>query len=398
VASIRLDHVTKRFDGHHPAVDDVSLDIADGEIVILVGPSGGGKSTILRMILGTEDITSGAVYLDDERVDNRPPRQRNLATVFPDHSLSPRLTVFQNIALPFALSKCPDGEVRDRVVWAAKILRLTEVLDRKPAQLSEGQRQRVALGRAIVRRARAYLFDEPLRDVDAKLRGHMRTEISRLHHELGITIAYVTHDQAEAMTLGDRVAVLRKGRLQQVDTPRRLYEQPVNIFVAGFIGLPSMNLLPARVEGRRVRLPIGEVQMTGDVAAKIAGHEVLIAGIRPERVADAACVAPDRRRLGIAFRATVDVVEWLGREQFAYMPFDVPPEIRRRLSDLAAELDVDQIRTQWIAVMDGSRHIGEGTEAEMWVDPTGMHLFDPHSGRALARVGPVPAPSVAARA
>jgi multiple sugar transport system ATP-binding protein len=226
----------------------------------------------------------------------------------------------------------------------------------------------------------------------------MRTEISRLHHELGITIAYVTHDQAEAMTLGDRVAVLRKGRLQQIDTPRRLYDQPVNMFVAGFIGSPSMNLLPARVEGPRVRLPIGEVPVTREVAAKIAGHDVLIAGIRPERVADAACVDPNRRRLGIPFRAIVDVIEWLGREQFAYAPFDVPSHIRRRLSDLAAELDVDQIRIQWTAVLDGSRQIEEGAEAELWVDPTGMHLFDPRSGNALARVGPVPEAAVAAPA
>ena len=251
MASIEMKNIVKQYGDGFPAVNDVSLDIADGEFMILVGPSGCGKSTLLRMIVGLEDITSGDMIIGGKRVNDLAPRDRNLSMVFQNYALYPHLTVFENIAFPLRLSKTPDDEVRRRVNEASDVLELNEHLERKPANLSGGQRQRVAMGRAIVRQAEAFLFDEPLSNLDAKLRGQMRTEISRLQRRLGITTVYVTHDQTEAMTLGDRVCVLRKGKIQQVASPRELYEQPVNLFVAGFIGSPPMNFLPATLEGQR---------------------------------------------------------------------------------------------------------------------------------------------------
>ncbi len=246
MAAITMRNIVKKYGDGFPAVNDVSLDIADGEFMILVGPSGCGKSTLLRMIVGLEDITSGDMLIGDNRVNDKAPRDRNLAMVFQNYALYPHLTVFENIAFPLRLSgKHSDEEIRKLVTEAADTLELGEHLDRKPANLSGGQRQRVAMGRAIVRQADAFLFDEPLSNLDAKLRGQMRTEILRLQRRLGVTTVYVTHDQTEAMTLGDRVAVLKKGVLQQIASPRELYDQPVNLFVAGFIGSPPMNFVPA---------------------------------------------------------------------------------------------------------------------------------------------------------
>ncbi len=245
MAAITLEHVEKAYADGYKAVIDVSLEITDGEFMILVGPSGSGKSTLLRMIVGLEDVTGGEVRIGGQRVNDKPPRDRNLAMVFQNYALYPHLSVFENIAFPLRLRSLPEEDVRRRVAEAAATLELTDHLERKPSQLSGGQRQRVAMGRAIVREADAFLFDEPLSNLDAQLRGQMRTEIARLQQRLGVTTVYVTHDQVEAMTLGDRVAVLRRGELQQVDTPRALYTSPVNLFVAGFIGSPSMNLLPA---------------------------------------------------------------------------------------------------------------------------------------------------------
>src|ERR671933_413632 len=239
-------------------IKGIDLDINDREFVVFVGPSGCGKSTLLRMVAGLEEITSGDLVIGGTRVNEKAPRDRNLAMVFQNYALYPHLTIFENIAFPLRLQNVPDDEVRRRVETAAKTLELEEHLQRKPAQLSGGQRQRVAMGRAIVREANAFLFDEPLSNLDAKLRGQMRTEILRLQRRLGVTTVYVTHDQVEAMTLGDRVAVLRKGLLQQVATPRELYEQPVNLFVAGFIGSPSMNFLPASVDGTHLSTPLGK--------------------------------------------------------------------------------------------------------------------------------------------
>jgi multiple sugar transport system ATP-binding protein len=383
MAEIRLEHVTKDFGTGEPAVDDVNLDIDDGEFVILVGPSGSGKSTVLRMIVGLEDITSGDVYIADQRVNDKAPRDRNLAMVFQNYALYPHLTVYENIAFPLRLHKLSDDEVRERVGRAADLLELGEFLDRKPAQLSGGQRQRVAMGRAIVREADAFLFDEPLSNLDAKLRGQVRTEISRLQNRLGITTVYVTHDQIEAMTLGDRVAVLRRGVLQQVDVPRELYEQPINLFVAGFLGSPPMNFMPAGVEGATLHLPIGDIKLTREMADEVQGHDILIAGARPEHFEDASMLDDARKAEGLTFEAHVDVIEWLGSEQYAYIPFEAPEEVRAPLQELASDLDMEQMRTQLVVNLDAESRVSEGENATLWLDPSRMHLFDPASGKNL---------------
>jgi multiple sugar transport system ATP-binding protein len=383
MAQIRLEHVTKDFGTGEPAVDDVNLEIDDGEFVILVGPSGSGKSTVLRMIVGLEDITSGDVYIGDQRVNDKAPRDRNLAMVFQNYALYPHLTVYENIAFPLRLHKVPDDQVRERVERAADLLELGEFFDRKPAQLSGGQRQRVAMGRAIVREADAFLFDEPLSNLDAKLRGQVRTEISRLQNRLGITTVYVTHDQVEAITLGDRVAVLRRGVLQQVDVPRELYEQPVNLFVAGFIGSPPMNFMPAGVEGATLHLPIGDIKLTREMADEVQGHDILIAGARPEHFEDASLLDDARKAEGLTFEAHVDVIEWLGSEQYAYIPFEAPEEVRAPLQELASDLDMEQVRTQLVVTLDADSQVSEGENASLWLDPSRMHLFDPASGENL---------------
>ena len=262
MAEIQMKNIVKRYGDGFPAVNDVSIDVDDGEFLILVGPSGCGKSTLLRMIVGLEDITSGDMVIGGDRVNDIAPRDRNLAMVFQNYALYPHLTVYENIAFPLRLSKkFSDEEIDAKVREASKTLELDEHLERKPGNLSGGQRQRVAMGRAIVRDAKAFLFDEPLSNLDAKLRGQMRTEISRLQKRMGITTVYVTHDQTEAMTLGDRVAVLSGAILQQLATPRELYEQPVNLFVAGFIGSPPMNFMPATVKGDKVELPFATVDL-----------------------------------------------------------------------------------------------------------------------------------------
>ncbi|HEV7761181.1 MAG TPA: sn-glycerol-3-phosphate ABC transporter ATP-binding protein UgpC [Acidimicrobiales bacterium] len=383
MASIKLDHITKSFADGTTAVDDVSLEIDDKEFVILVGPSGCGKSTILRMIVGLEDVTSGDVIIGDERVNDKAPRDRNLAMVFQNYALYPHLTVYENIAFPLRLHKTSDDEVRERVEKASSMLELGELLERKPSQLSGGQRQRVAMGRALVRDAAAFLFDEPLSNLDAKLRGQMRTEIARLQNQLGITTVYVTHDQIEAMTLGDRVAVLRKGVLQQVDAPRELYEQPVNLFVAGFIGSPPMNFLPAGVDGSTLHLPIGDIELTSDLTSRVDGHDLLIAGVRPEHFEVAALLDDSRRAEGLSFTAHVDVIEWLGSEQYAYIPFEAPDEIREPLAELATELDSEQLRTQLVVTLDAESRLQKGADADLWLDPSRMHLFDPATGDNL---------------
>ncbi len=384
MTSIRLDHIEKRFPGADaPVVDDVSLDVENGEFVILVGPSGSGKSTILRMIVGLEDITSGDVFIGDQRVNDKAPRDRNLAMVFQNYALYPHLSVYENIAFPLRLHKTPDDNIKDRVQRSADLLDLTELLDRKPSQLSGGQRQRVAMGRALVRDADGYLFDEPLSNLDAKLRGELRTEISRIQSQLEITTVYVTHDQIEAMTLGDRVAVLRKGVLQQVDTPRELYEQPVNLFVAGFIGSPPMNFMPATVEGTKLALPIGDIELASDMAGQVQDHEILLAGVRPEHFEDASLLDDERKRKGLTFRDHVEVIEWLGSEQYAYIPFEAPERVRQTLEELANELDSEQMRTQLVISLDADSRIAEGEDADLWLDPSRMHLFDPESGENL---------------
>jgi multiple sugar transport system ATP-binding protein len=304
--------------------------------------------------------------------------------VFQNYALYPHLTVYENIAFPLRLSKqFSEKEIDEKVHQASRLLELDEHLQRRPANLSGGQRQRVAMGRAIVREAQAFLFDEPLSNLDAKLRGQMRTEISRLQRRLGITTVYVTHDQTEAMTLGDRVAVLKRGILQQLATPRELYEQPNNLFVAGFIGSPPMNFLPATVEGDTVSLPFGTVRVPPEKARRAEGKGLLIAGIRPEHFDDATVVEPFRLEHGSTFRAKVDVTEWLGNEAYAYIPIDLPPEIQTELTDLERELDMEALRPQLVVSLDAASRIGEGEEAEIFVDARKMHLFDPQSQENL---------------
>jgi multiple sugar transport system ATP-binding protein len=266
---------------------------------------------------------------------------------------------------------------------AADLLELNEHLDRKPANLSGGQRQRVAMGRAIVRDAKAFLFDEPLSNLDAKLRGQMRTEIARLQRKLGVTTVYVTHDQTEAMTLGDRVAVLNRGELLQCATPRELYEQPVNLFVAGFIGSPPMNFMPATVRGDSIELPFVTVPLPAEVARKVEGHDLLIAGVRPEHFEDASLVSDTGK--GVTFRANIDVIEWLGNEQYAYVPFETSAEVAGQLAEIQRELEAESTRTQLVVSLDAASRVNEGEQTQLFMNTAGMHLFDPATGDNLTR-------------
>ncbi|MBD3923018.1 sn-glycerol-3-phosphate ABC transporter ATP-binding protein UgpC [Nocardioides cavernae] len=402
MAAIEMKNIVKQYGDGFPAVNDISIDVADGEFLILVGPSGCGKSTLLRMIVGLEDITSGDMVIGGKKVNDLAPRDRNLAMVFQNYALYPHLTVYENIAFPLRLAGASDSEVDEKVRDASKTLELDEHLERKPGNLSGGQRQRVAMGRAIVRQAEAFLFDEPLSNLDAKLRGQMRTEISRLQKRLGITTVYVTHDQTEAMTLGDRVAVLKRGILQQLASPRELYENPANLFVAGFIGSPPMNFLPAEVKGNQVELPFGTVTIPEDKAAKAQGKGLLIAGIRPEHFEDASVVDEDKVSDEATFHATVDVVEWLGNEAYAYIPFEAPPEVEKQLQQLERDLDGESLRTQLVVSLDGASRISEGDDATIWVDARKIHLFDPATGDNLTmdaeRAGVVPDGNAMAKA
>ncbi|WP_462417059.1 ABC transporter ATP-binding protein [Kytococcus sp. Marseille-QA3725] len=385
MARITLEGIEKTYpDGFH-AVKGVDLDIADGEFVILVGPSGSGKSTLLRMIVGLEDISEGELTIGDRVVNDLAPKDRNLAMVFQNYALYPHLSVFENIAFPLRLAKgsMSKDEISRRVHEAAQMLELEEHLERKPGNLSGGQRQRVAMGRAIVRNADAFLFDEPLSNLDAKLRGQMRTEIARMQRRLGTTTVYVTHDQTEAMTLGDRVAVLKKGELQQVASPRELYEQPVNLFVAGFIGSPPMNFVPARVDGDVLELPFTRVPMAPVLAQRVADRDIVICGIRPEHFKDSA--APDAPVQGARFTAPVEQTEWLGNEQYAYIPFEAEESVMAHLDELEKELDGEGARTQLVVNLSTQSRVVEGDEAELIFDPRLMHVFDPETGRNYTR-------------
>jgi multiple sugar transport system ATP-binding protein len=336
------------------------------------------------MVVGLEDITSGDMVIGDRTVNDLAPRDRNLAMVFQNYALYPHLTVYENIAFPLRLAGASNEEVDKKVREASATLELDEHLERKPGNLSGGQRQRVAMGRAIVRDADAFLFDEPLSNLDAKLRGQMRTEIARMQKRLGITTIYVTHDQTEAMTLGDRVAVLKRGFLQQLATPRELYENPGNLFVAGFIGSPPMNFMPATVEGTSLKLPFGTVQIPAAKAEKAEGKGLLIAGVRPEHFEDASVVRDGTS--GDTFRANVDVVEWLGNEAYAYIPYEAPPEVAEQLSQLERDLDSEALRTQLIVSLGSASRVRGGEQAELFVDARKMHLFDPSSGDNLTLV------------
>ncbi|WP_277454520.1 ATP-binding cassette domain-containing protein [Janibacter sp. DB-40] len=385
MAEITLNNLVKKYGDGFPAINDVSLDIKDGEFMIFVGPSGSGKSTLLRMVVGLEDITSGDLHIDGKRVNDLSPKDRNLSMVFQNYALYPHLTVFENIAFPLRLAKGKhsDSEIKDKVNTASALLELDEHLQRKPSNLSGGQRQRVAMGRAIVRDADAFLFDEPLSNLDAKLRGQMRTEIARMQRRLGTTTIYVTHDQTEALTLGDRVAVLRKGLLQQVASPRELYDQPVNLFVAGFIGTPPMNFLPAEVDGDELVLPFCSAPLPAGVKEQLTDQKLLLVGIRPEHIKDADL--GDAVAGGVRFDAVVDQTEWLGNEQYAYVPFDVDGGVKEKLDELDQELDGEGMRTQMVVNLDPRSRVREGDVAHFVFDPALMHVFDPETEDCLTR-------------
>jgi len=335
MSEITLDGVTKVFDDGYEAVKDINLEVGDGEFMILVGPSGCGKSTALRMIAGLEDISSGELKIGDEVVNDRAPKDRDIAMVFQNYALYPHMTVRQNMGFALKLAGVDKAEIESKVEEAAKTLDLTQHLDRRPANLSGGQRQRVAMGRAIVRDPKAFLMDEPLSNLDAKLRVQMRTEVARLQSRLETTTVYVTHDQTEAMTLGDRVAVMRAGALQQVGTPAELYEQPTNLFVAGFIGSPAMNFMPAELSGGKVKLPIGEADAPEGVGSGRDGQ--VIAGVRPESFEDASMVGDLRDERGVVFEAEIDLVESLGSDLYAYFHVESGGVESDQLADLVEE-------------------------------------------------------------
>src|ERR671918_977214 len=390
MAEIVLDGITKRFPDGYEAVRDMNLDIGDGEFMILVGPSGCGKSTALRMIAGLEDISDGDLVIGGERVNELPPKDRDIAMVFQNYALYPHMTVRENMGFALKLAKTDQGEIDKRVEEAARILDLEQHLERKPANLSGGQRQRVAMGRAIVRDPKAFLMDEPLSNLDAKLRVQMRTEVSRIQSRLGTTTIYVTHDQTEAMTLGDRVAVMRAGVLQQVGSPMELYNDPVNLFVAGFIGSPAMNFMPATVDGDTVRLPIGEVRLPQELREKVgrAEGQQLLAGIRPEDFEDAALTGEARDR-GSTFQAKVEVLESLGSELYAHFTVATEQQIEsQELRELAEDVGGGEVpmageEGRIVARLDRQSGVRVGQESELWVDATRIHLFDPEDGRNL---------------
>jgi multiple sugar transport system ATP-binding protein len=385
MAVIGVESVTKRFPDGTVAVDNANFTIEDGEFFILVGPSGCGKSTLLNMIVGLEDISEGTLRIDDKVVNDLDPKDRNLAMVFQNYALYPHLTVRENMAFPLRLKKVPNEEVTRRVDEAARILELTELLDRKPAAMSGGQRQRVAMGRAIVREPDAFLFDEPLSNLDAKLRVQMRTEISRLQNRFDTTTIYVTHDQVEAMTLADRVAVMRKGVVQQVASPRELYNQPVNLFVAGFIGSPAMNMLSGELEGDTLKLPMVDVPLPQEVRARLGSSPPgkVVVGIRPEHFQDAELVG-EARAHGPTFRVPVDVVEWLGSE--LYVHFEVGETAHAEdlpdVSDLGT-MEIPGASGDIVARIDPASQLKEGQEAELWLDARRILLFDPGTGANL---------------
>src|SRR5215213_3135541 len=391
MADIVLDKVSKVYSDGYTADKDLNLDIHDGEFMILVGPSGCGKSTALNMIAGLEDISSGELRIGGEVVNKKAPRDRDIAMVFQSYALYPHMTVRDNIAFALKLAKRPKEEIDSKVNEAADILDLGQHLERKPANLSGGQRQRVAMGRAIVRNPKAFLMDEPLSNLDAKLRVQMRAEVARIQHRLNTTTVYVTHDQTEAMTLGDRVAVMLSGVLQQVGSPMELYNNPRNLFVAGFIGSPGMNFMPATVEDGTARLPMTDVRLPQPVLERM-GRDVagknLIAGIRPEDFEDAHKVDAETRPRGTTFRTQLDLVEAMGAEFYAHFGINAGRLKSSELNDLRqdagnVESKSDSGDTVLVARLSPESRARSGEPAELWIDATKLHFFDADSGVAL---------------
>jgi multiple sugar transport system ATP-binding protein len=378
MASIQFDHVTKRFPDGTVAVDELSLEIADGEFMILVGPSGCGKTTALRMVAGLEQVTSGSIRIGGASVNELDPVDRDVAMVFQNYALYPHMTARENIAFPLLIQRLAKSERERRVTETAGLLGISDLLGRKPRELSGGQRQRVAMGRAIVRHPQAFLMDEPLSNLDAKLRVQMRAELVQLHRRLGVTTIYVTHDQTEAMTLGQRVAVLDRGVLQQVDTPQALYRHPQNTFVASFIGSPSMNFLRARLANGALELGRFRLELPQRLRGRIQGgvEEVLV-GLRPEHFADARLADVRGRPL---VPATIEVTEQLGPETVAYFRIDGvrAEEIGERPVELGGAL---------AARLDPRTTVEPGDTVELVADLEAAQLFDLGTGRSLVAPG-----------
>lgn len=387
MAEIVLDHVNKSYPDGHTAVRDLNLTIADGEFLILVGPSGCGKTTTLNMIAGLEDISSGELRIAGERVNEKAPKDRDIAMVFQSYALYPHMTVRQNIAFPLTLAKMRKADIAQKVSETAKILDLTNLLDRKPSQLSGGQRQRVAMGRAIVRHPKAFLMDEPLSNLDAKLRVQMRGEIAQLQRRLGTTTVYVTHDQTEAMTLGDRVVVMYGGIAQQIGTPEELYERPANLFVAGFIGSPAMNFFPARLTAIGLTLPFGEVTLAPEVQGVIAAHpkpENVIVGVRPEHIQDAALIDAYQRIRALTFQVKVNLVESLGADKYLYFTTESPALHSVQLDELAeVEGESALHENQFVARVPAESKVAIGQSVELAFDTARLAVFDADSGANL---------------
>jgi multiple sugar transport system ATP-binding protein len=398
MASIVLSKVDKIYAGGVKAVNALDLEIKDGEFMVLVGPSGCGKSTALRMIAGLEDISGGEIFIGDKMVNHLPPKDRDIAMVFQNYALYPHMTVEENLAFGLKLRKMPKADIAKRVGEAAKMLGLDDYLKRKPAALSGGQRQRVAMGRAIVREPQAFLMDEPLSNLDAKLRVSMRASLNTLHERLGVTTVYVTHDQVEAMTLGNRVCVLRDGLLQQVDTPQNLFDKPVNLFVAGFMGSPSMNFVTAelvRGDGGAVvafadlRLPVPESTFAEKPGLDQYFGKKIILGIRPSDFEDSTAAngsAGGWTRL----QARAEVTEQLGSEINVLFLIDAPPVVHQDTVAAADAGDDEEValplvgdKSLWTARVNSRSHVRPGQTIELVVDTHNLHFFDPVSGLAI---------------
>jgi multiple sugar transport system ATP-binding protein len=393
MADVELDHMSKVYENGFEAVSELTLHIADGEFLVLVGPSGCGKSTALRMIAGLEDITEGELRIGGVRMNEALPRERDIAMVFQSYALYPHMSVADNISFGLSLRKMPKAEIDKRVKRAAEMLGLTELLDRRPKMLSGGQRQRVAMGRAIVREPQAFLMDEPLSNLDAKLRVQMRAEITKLRRDMGITTIYVTHDQVEAMTMADRVAVMRKGVLQQVAPPRELYERPTNLFVAGFIGSPSMNMIGARVDvdsdgnvsldiaGQRLEIPPAALAAYPGLTGR-HGHTV-IAGIRPEAFVYPADLAPEGQRLDVE----PELVESTGSEAQVHFHLAVAPVDTDEIRELVEHEQLEPVTTTGttavVAKLDGLADVAVGVPVTLGVHAERCHFFDIDTGLPL---------------
>ena len=391
MGAIDIKSVGKIYPNGTRALEDVNITINDGEFVVLVGPSGCGKTTLLRMVAGLEDITEGEISIGDKTVNDVAPKDRDIAMVFQNYALYPHMSVFDNMAFSLKLRKLPKDEIDQKVKDAAKTLEISELLDRKPKALSGGQRQRVAMGRAIVRNPQAFLMDEPLSNLDAKLRVQMRAELGQLHTQLQTTTLYVTHDQVEAMTMGDRVAVIRKGELQQIDTPREIYLNPRNIFVAGFIGSPSMNFVYANVGVNKssIKLSFGndQIDYKGDKLEKLKTfeNEEIVMGIRPEAFEDGNYA--NTSEYSESIKVSVSLLEQLGSDSYIHFYKDIKPvqteAIEEILADEGEDISVLGDNTKFIARINPNSTVVEGEEIEIKIDPSKLHFFDPETGDAL---------------